>query len=155
MKRYMRLLLILSASLLFSCAGRNPELISKTTDQDGKMDCAMLLTEINKCESCIIDKYHSGKNAMENTVGSAVVGYILFPPLFFFMDLKQADYKEMGSYQERRNYLIELGKSKNCDWCDKEETDDDLLALADKEHQIRKKKEMKEREQQEKEDPFR
>lgn len=149
MKRFVSLLLVISFFAVFGCAGRNPELIAKKTDQDDKMVCATLLAEINGCESCIFDKYHAGKTATEKTIALAIVGYVLFPPVLFAMDLKKADYKEMGAYQERRNHLITLAKAKNCAWYEKEETDDELMTLAENEHLERKKKEMKERELQE------
>jgi len=155
MQRTVSLFLAISFLAVFGCAGRNPELIAKKTDQDDEMVCATLLAEVNNCESHIFDKYHAGKTATKATIGAAIIGYVLFPPILFAMDLKKADYKEMGAYQERRNHLIALGKTKNCEWCEKKETDDELMMLAENEHQERKKKEMEERELQEQEDSFR
>lgn len=152
MQKLSVLLLAGSLTLLTACAGRKPVLVEKINDQDYKMDCVMLKAEIDECETIIIDKYHNGKNTMSNTIGAAVVGYVLFPPAFFLMDLKVADYKEMDSYRERRKHLIELGKENSCEWCKDEESDDELMALADKEHQVRKKKEAEEREAEEKDD---
>jgi hypothetical protein len=77
-------------------------------------------------------------------LGAAVAGYVIFPPLLFAMDLKKADYKEMGAYQKRRDHLIELAKEHDCTWCKDVETDEELMMRAEAEYQELKKQRQKE-----------
>ena len=142
-KKLISSMLVFSFVGMISCAGRNPVYVPIKNDSDVNMSCDELKNEINATEYTIMEKYYQGKKKTSETVGAAVAGYILIIP-FFFMDLKKAEYKEMGNLQERRNYLIEEGKSKNCKGFDSFETDDELMARAQVEYE-KKIKEGKEK----------
>ena len=123
-----------------ACAGRNPVLVEKKQTSDPSLNCDELRAEIDSCTKIILEKHHAGKKKMEETVGAAVVGYVIFPPILLAMDLKKADYKEMGSYMERRDHLFLLAKDKGCSWCDQTESNDELMARAAAEYAVLKAK---------------
>lgn len=144
MKKLISILVCFFMLSFMSCAGRNPVFIDVSKDSDNNLTCDEIYSEISQGESTIMDKYHEGKKKTSETVGAAVVGYLVIIP-FFFMDLKKAEYKEMGNLMERRNHLIEVGKSKNCEKCNGLETDDELMARGQIEHERRMKEEKKEK----------
>lgn len=133
------LLLVLSFIFIFSCAGRTPILIDKKTDADQNLECAALITEIDKYTELVVDRYHKGKNATSTAITLGVISYILFPPLALAMDISGADYKEMGAYQSRRNYLIKLGTEKKCVWVSDVMDDKELMTFSEKEHKLKVK----------------
>lgn len=134
----MRTALVCAISLMMlltiSCAGRDPVLVEKEQSYDNLLKCEHLETEVNKCTTKILEKHHAGKKRMEDTIGAAVVGVVLLPPVLLAMDLKKADYKEMGALMERRNHLISLSRQQNCPWSATIETDDELMARAEAEY---------------------
>lgn len=130
---------LLLIMLNVACAGREPVLIDIKQTSDSSLGCDELRRHIDDCTKAIIEKHHAGKKKIEETIGAAIVGYVIFPPLFFAMDLKKADYKEMGAFQERRNYLIGLAKEKTCTWCGQMESDDALMIRAAAEYDALKK----------------
>jgi hypothetical protein len=138
------LVLFLIVLLTMACAGRDPVMIDVKRPSDDTLTCAQLRDEVCECTKIILEKHHIGKKKTEETIGAAVAGYVIFPPLLFAMDLKKADYKEMGAYQKRRDHLIELAKEQDCTWCEDVETDEELMMRAEAEYQELKKQRQKE-----------
>lgn len=128
MRNWVTWTMVIMMLLTISCAGREPVLVTKERPTDEQMDCGVLKGEIEECTKVIEEKYFAGKRKTQDTIAAGVAGYVLFPPLLLAMDLKKADYKEMGAYQERRNHLIGLAQEKECDWCETVETDEELMA---------------------------
>ncbi len=139
MKRMLPAALIFVLTLTVACAGREPVLIDKKQAGDASLSCAQLHREVDRCTDTILEKYQAGKKKTDQTIGAAVVGYVIFPPALLAMDLKKADYKEMGAYQSRRNYLIKLADEKDCTWCGDVEDDDELMTRAAAEYEKAKK----------------
>ena len=136
---YMKRIAVVLLCLIFlsvGCAGRNPVLIPVSNDTDYNMTCDELRTDIKTNEDTIMEKYYVGKKATSNTVAAAITGYFIIIP-FLFMDLKKAEYKEMGNLQERRNHLIKVGQEKKCENFDTFETDDELMARGQAEYETK------------------
>lgn len=123
--------LCLLTIFIISCAGRDPNLVEKKQTADTSFSCERLKTEVDACTKIIFEKHHIGKKKMEETIAAAIVGYAILPPVLLAMDLKKADYKEMGAFQERRNYLIGLAQEKECTWCKNVESDKELMTRAE------------------------
>lgn len=134
MRKLFLVLLVICFLSMVSCAGRDPVLVDINRDTDSTMTCDQINTEITQNESEIMEKYYIGKKKTSETVGAAVAGYFVIIP-FFFMDLKKAEYKEMGALQERRNHIIQLSKNNNCEGCNDYRSDDQLMADGQKEYE--------------------
>lgn len=142
-----------TALLLSGCMGRAPELIEISQVPDHAMQCAELETAVQQCENNIIDRYHKGRNATNGSIGIGVAAWLLFPPMALLMDLSGADYEEMGAFQARRKHLVSLAAEKGCDSVSSYASDEELMLVAEQEHD-RLVKEQWLKEQQEKEKKF-
>lgn len=94
------------------CAGRTPHPISVAQIGDPQMSCQALRKEISHINTQVqklIPK--SDKSTRNFALGAA--GLVIWPA-WLFMDLSQADKKELKAYQARHQHLVKLYNAKQC-----------------------------------------
>ena len=99
--------IILLATCLAACAGRDAQPIATVQQQDTTSDCAMPNAEIqanNKRAEALASE--NGGRVAQN-VAAGVVGVFVWPVLFA-MDMKGAANTEAGQLQARQEYLSNL-----------------------------------------------
>lgn len=101
-------------SLVFtSCAGRDPQLVAVVQPYDSQMNCAAIFAEIDannrKIEGLASEK---GLKVAQNVLTG--VGGLVIPVLWFGMDWKGSQDKEMQALQSRQQYLATLAQQRGC-----------------------------------------
>lgn len=114
MKARASLLFAATASLFFTaCAGRDPQLAAVTQPHDRHMDCSAIFAEIDsnnkKIEGLASEK---GLKVAQNVITG--VGGLVVPVLWFGMDWKGSQNKELQSLQDRQKYLATLAQQRGC-----------------------------------------
>lgn len=99
---------------LSACAGREPMQIPVVQPQDASSDCTALTTEMtaNTQRIAQLSKEHS--NTTGGNVALGVAGALLFWPLLFAMDFKDAAGKDAAALQTRQNYLGTVAAQRGC-----------------------------------------
>lgn len=107
------LLTLVTPLILPSCAGRDPQLVAVVQPFDGQMNCAAILAEIDsnnkKIEALASEK---GLKVAQNVLTG--VGGLIIPVLWFGMDWKGTQDKELQALQSRQQYLATLAQQKGC-----------------------------------------
>jgi hypothetical protein len=103
-----------SALVLSACAGREARPVQTARATDTQLSCELMASEIttNIQTARALTKEQnetSGKN-----VAVAAVGVLLFPPLLFAMNLKEAEKAEMLALRDRNLHLRRLMTAKGC-----------------------------------------
>ena len=98
---------------LTACAGRDPQLVAVVQPNDGQMNCAAILAEIDannkKIEALASER---GLKVAQNVLTG--VGGLIIPVLWFGMDWKGSQDKEMQALQSRQQYLATLAQQRGC-----------------------------------------
>lgn len=98
---------------LTACAGRDPQLVAVVQPYDNQMNCSAILAEIDannkKIEALASEK---GLKVAQNVLTG--VGGLIVPVLWFGMDWKGSQDKEMQALQSRQQYLATLAQQRGC-----------------------------------------
>ena len=99
--------------LICACAGRDPQLVGVVQPHDRSMNCSAIFAEIEannrKIEQLASEK---GLKVAQNVLTG--VGGLFIPVLWFGMDWKGAQSKEMQALQSRQQYLATLAQERGC-----------------------------------------
>lgn len=96
--------LTITAMVLTSCAGRDPQHIASTAAWDASLTCDQVRYMIAGNEREIADLQIEDSNKTASNVGW-FVGGILIWPAWLMMDLKGAQKKEIADYRARNEVL--------------------------------------------------
>jgi hypothetical protein len=91
--------------LLGACAGRDPQQIAVVQPQDAASDCTALTAELNANATRIAALSKESSNTTAGNVALGVAGALLFWPVLFAMDFKDASGKDAAALQQRNSYL--------------------------------------------------
>lgn len=100
--------MLISASLLTGCAGRDPQPIAAVQPQDMMHNCTSVQAELAANYQRGISLNQEEANKTTQNVVAGTVGLLLFWPALFAMDLKNAAGQEQASLQGRQAYLTSL-----------------------------------------------
>lgn len=105
--------ILITSIVVTSCAGRDPQLVSVVQPYDSQMNCAAILAEIDannkKIEALASEK---GLKVAQNVLTG--VGGLIVPVLWFGMDWKGSQDKEIQALQSRQQYLATLAQQRGC-----------------------------------------
>ncbi len=108
------LIVVLALTLLGGCAGRQAAPVSMDQIGDQRLTCEEILSEMETIELHIARLFPETQKT-SNRIGWGAAG-IIFPPLWLFMDLSEAERIEIRAYEARMNRLGRLANKKNCDF---------------------------------------
>lgn len=103
---------MLIASILVGCAGRSPRHIETMKVDDDKMTCQQIKSEMLLVNS-EIGRLSADADKTAYNVAMGLLGLWFIIPLFF-MDLKNAEKKEVEMYRQRYNVLNMHYMSNEC-----------------------------------------
>jgi hypothetical protein len=99
--------LMVGASLLSACAGRDPQPIATVQVQDTAASCLQIRAEIEANNAKVQQLANEQGWKVAQNVGAGVVGLVLWP-VWFGMDFKDAAGKEAAALQARQQYLTTI-----------------------------------------------
>ena len=108
MQNLKAIVLVVALVGLSACAGREPAQIPVVQAQDHLSDCAAITAEINANQERIASLSKESSNTKAGNVALGVAGAILFWPMLFAMDFKDASGKDAAALQSRNSYLATL-----------------------------------------------
>lgn len=107
--------LMLCVSIFFAgCVGREANPIAVYLPGDENRSCKGLMTEIAQLQVDMA-KLQSEKGDKETSNVLLALCGILFFPVWFFMDFKDAEKIEYDAMRQRHNRLLVYAAEKNCD----------------------------------------
>lgn len=108
---------VITTTLFFfivGCAGRTPNPVADYQYGDENKSCNHLKSELAQIGNDIVLKTQSKSSTAFANTGLFVVGLFLLWPLWFAMDLKNADGIEVEALQKRHNALVRHSADKDC-----------------------------------------
>lgn len=114
MRLYLRGISILALFFFMTgCGGRTANPVTEYQYGDDNKNCNHLKTELAQINNDIVLKNQAKSNTTAANVGIFVVGLFVWP-VWFAMDLKNADGIEVEALQRRYNALVRHSVDKNC-----------------------------------------
>lgn len=107
--------LALSGFLLVNCAGRNPNPVSAHSPRDDAMNCVDINQEITDANRRMITLAEEQDSITNQNIILGVVAFLIFPPLAFAMDFKDAPATEMHGFDMRNRTLMGIASDRNCE----------------------------------------
>ena len=108
------LILIITTSFLFACAGRKANLVTVSQVGDNQKSCLALQNELQEIQT-EIQKLVPQEDKTGKNVALGITGAFLIVPLFF-MDFSDAEKQETAAYQQRYVKLTNIATEKKCDF---------------------------------------
>ena len=99
------LALALTAALLSGCAGRAPSPVASVLPGDSNLTCEQIKNEVAYNESRITSLQGEKAQVSNANVMVGTVGFLLFPPLLFALDLHDAQSTEITALYQRNMRL--------------------------------------------------
>lgn len=104
--------MLISVSLLVSCAGKTASPVPQYQPGDKDLSCQQIELQIHDNQSKMLalvpQQNKTGKNVALGVAGA----FFLVP--WFFMDFSDAERIEIQGYELRNNYLMSLANNKHC-----------------------------------------
>lgn len=100
---------VVAASVVLSaCGGREPMPVQVVRVSDQSLTCQQISAEIRSNERLLADLDVEQDERTGRNAAAVIAGVILFAPILFAMDVKDAAGKEAAALEERNRYLSEL-----------------------------------------------
>ncbi|MDH5748882.1 MAG: hypothetical protein OEY85_06190 [Rhodospirillales bacterium] len=103
-----------SIFLITACAGREPMPVQTAAGADYDRSCKSLEVEYISNNNSARSKIAANKSSDEGDVALGVVGVVLFWPVLFAMDTKNANGVEGNALLDRNDHLRTIADSKEC-----------------------------------------
>lgn len=113
-KSNLRTILLLSSIVIAGCAGREPNLIQAHSSFDDKLACDDVNLQISQTNSKMLELARETNSTSGKNMIMGVTGMLLFWPVLFAMDLKDAAAQELRGYEARNATLLHVGDKKGC-----------------------------------------
>ena len=103
-----------AALALSACAGREARPVQTVRATDGQLSCELMESEITSNIRTARALAKQKEETKGKNVAAATIGILLFPPLLFAMDLKEAEKAEILALRDRNLHLRRVMTQKGC-----------------------------------------
>lgn len=101
--------------MLGACAGRDPAPVSAYKPSDSKLSCADLGAEIRGNNQTMIALAEESAATGDRNVAIGAAGVLLFAPMLFAIDAKDAAKTENKAFEARNQQLVEMARDTGCE----------------------------------------
>lgn len=107
--------LMVCSFVLASCAGRTPNPVSAHSPRDDQLKCSDINQEIVQANSRMVTLAEEASSITTQNIVLGVVSFLIFLPLAFAMDFKDAPQTEMHGHDQRNHTLQNIASGMNCE----------------------------------------
>lgn len=106
--------ILMTVGILAGCAGRDPNMMASMQTEDKNLVCADMEKEYSNNHNVALVKIKANETDDDKDLILGGVGVLLFFPVLFALDTKNADGNEGNSLIDRNEHLVKLANDKGC-----------------------------------------